>query len=74
MATSLSMDDIIKYVQNCHFPVDYQGLLQCARSNNAPDEVMLSLKETRDASSNHIFSSIDQVRGEIERHREHISH
>lgn len=74
MAVSVSMDDILKYVRSCHFPTDYQGVLKCAESNHAPQDVMQALKEMQDASSNHIYSNIDQVKGEITRHREHISH
>lgn len=74
MAVSVSVDDMLKYVQNCTYPTDYQGVLQCARGNNAPKEVMQGLEEMQDATSRVNYNSPSDVRDEIDRHRRNIQH
>ncbi|MGH2447885.1 MAG: DUF2795 domain-containing protein [Chloroflexota bacterium] len=74
MAVAVSVDDMLKYVQNCNFPTNYQGIMQCARGNNAPAEVMQGLEEMKDATSRVNYNSPGDVKDEIERHRRHISH
>lgn len=74
MAVSVSMDEILKYVRNCNFPTNYEGVLQCAQSNHAPHEVMQALTEMQDATSRVNYNNVGDIKDEVNRHREHVSH
>lgn len=74
MATKTSMQEILGYVQNCNYPTDLSGVVQCARQNHAPDDVVKALEEMKDASSRVNYNSPADVQDEVERHRRHVSH
>lgn len=45
---SVSAAEIEKYIAGIHFPCDKEGLLECARDNNAPQEVLDIMEEFSD--------------------------
>lgn len=73
MAVPVSIDEILRYVQNCNYPTSYDGVRQCARQNNAPGDVLKALEEMKDATSRVNYSGPGDVRDEVERHRRHVS-
>lgn len=73
MAVPVSVDAIMRYVQNCQYPTNYDGVRECAAKNNAPSDVLQALKEMKDASSRVHYNSPSDVRDEVERHRRNVS-
>jgi len=71
MAVPISVDEIMKYVQNCQYPTNNAGVMKCAEQNQAPHEVLQALKEMPEEA---ILQNVADVREGIRRHREHIDH
>lgn len=74
MAVKVSVDDMLGYVQNCNYPLHHDGVVECAKKNNAPPEVIQGLIEMKDDTSRVNYNNVGDVRDEIERHRRHVDH